>query len=173
MLEKLPPGRVENAAELYDWDDLIQEDRVHRLIYTDPAIFQAEMTNIFGAVWVYLAHESQIARNDDFITTRLGLRPIIVVKENNTGLRMQLRLVAGATGLKRIIREPTVNRPGLALAGFTRYFASRRLQVIGNAESCFLKSLPRDVLPHRRCRRAGISRRSDRSRCRGSKKAPP
>jgi HPr kinase/phosphorylase len=52
-----------------------------------------------------------------------------------------LRLVAGATGLKRIIREPTVNRPGLALAGFTRYFANRRLQVIGNAESSFLKTL--------------------------------
>ena len=39
---------------------LVQEDRIHRLIYTDPAIFQAEMTNIFAAVWVYLGHESQI-----------------------------------------------------------------------------------------------------------------
>ncbi len=54
---------------------------------------------------------------------------------------LELRLVAGASGLKRIIREPTVNRPGLALAGFTRYFASKRLQVIGNAESCFLRTL--------------------------------
>lgn len=55
---------------------------------------------------------------------------------------LELKLVAGAAGLKRIIREPTVNRPGLALAGFTRYFASKRVQVIGNAESHFLKSLP-------------------------------
>src|SRR5262250_527097 len=54
---------------------------------------------------------------------------------------LQLKLVAGASGLKRIIREPTVNRPGLALAGFIRYFASKRVQVIGNAESHFLKSL--------------------------------
>ena len=46
-------ARIE-SADLYDWDELVQEDRVHRLIYTDPAIFQAEMTNIFGAVWVYL-----------------------------------------------------------------------------------------------------------------------
>jgi len=52
-----------------------------------------------------------------------------------------LKLVAGARGLKRIIREPTVNRPGLALAGFTKYFASKRVQVIGSAESTFLKSL--------------------------------
>jgi HPr kinase/phosphorylase len=54
---------------------------------------------------------------------------------------LQLNLVAGATGLKRIIREPTVNRPGLVLSGFTRYFANKRLQVIGNAEAFFLKSL--------------------------------
>ena len=55
-----------------------------------------------------------------------------------------LRLLAGAGGLKRIIREPTVNRPGLALAGFTRYFASKRLQVIGKAESSFLRALTPD-----------------------------
>jgi HPr kinase/phosphorylase len=55
---------------------------------------------------------------------------------------LEMNLVAGAAGLKRVIREPTVNRPGLALAGFTRYFAGRRVQVIGNAESHFLKSLP-------------------------------
>jgi HPr kinase/phosphorylase len=55
---------------------------------------------------------------------------------------LHLKLVAGAGGLKRIIREPTVNRPGLALAGFTRYFANKRLQIIGNAESTFLKTLP-------------------------------
>ncbi len=53
-----------------------------------------------------------------------------------------LKLVAGANGLKRIIREPTVNRPGLVMAGFTRYFANKRVQVIGNAEAYFLKSLP-------------------------------
>ena len=54
---------------------------------------------------------------------------------------LELKLVAGANGLKRIIREPTVNRPGLALAGFTKYFASKRVQIIGSAESTFLKSL--------------------------------
>src|ERR1051325_3432724 len=53
-----------------------------------------------------------------------------------------LKLVAGANGLKRIIREPTVNRPGLLLSGFTRYFANKRVQVVGNAEAYFLKSLP-------------------------------
>jgi HPr kinase/phosphorylase len=54
---------------------------------------------------------------------------------------LELNLVAGASGLKRVIREPTVNRPGLVLSGFTRYFANKRLQVVGNAEAFFLKSL--------------------------------
>jgi len=54
-----------------------------------------------------------------------------------------LELIGGANGLKRVIREPTVNRPGLALAGFARYFASKRIQVLGSAETTFLKSLPK------------------------------
>jgi HPr kinase/phosphorylase len=68
-------------------------------------------------------------------------------KEHASNLEMNL--VAGATGLKRVIREPTVNRPGLILSGFTRYFANKRLQVIGNAEAYFLKSLPPDERTHR------------------------
>jgi HPr kinase/phosphorylase len=70
-------------------------------------------------------------------------RDTITVERFYTGEAhgLELKLVAGASGLKRIIREPTVNRPGLALAGFTRYFAGKRLQVIGNAESWFLKTL--------------------------------
>ena len=40
------------------------------------------------------------------------------------------------------IKEPTINRPGLALAGFFRYFAYKRLQVIGYAELSYLRRLP-------------------------------
>ncbi len=53
-----------------------------------------------------------------------------------------LRLVAGQRGLGRLIREPTVNRPGLMLAGFRKYFAEHRVQVFGNAEMHYLRSLP-------------------------------
>jgi HPr kinase/phosphorylase len=57
---------------------------------------------------------------------------------------LQLRLLSGKNGLKRIIREPTVNRPGLALSGFKRYFAYKRIQVLGNAETFYLRSLSRE-----------------------------
>lgn len=58
------------------------------------------------------------------------------------GAALQMRLISDGGGLNRTIREPTVNRPGLALSGFTRYFAHKRVQAIGHAESYFLQSLP-------------------------------
>jgi HPr kinase/phosphorylase len=58
------------------------------------------------------------------------------------GAALQMRLIADGGSLKRAIREPTVNRPGLALSGFTRYFAHKRVQAIGHAEAYFLQSLP-------------------------------
>lgn len=45
-------------------------------------------------------------------------------------------------GLDRLIEEPAVNRPGLALAGFTTYFAKKRIQVMGNSEISYLETLP-------------------------------
>src|SRR6266516_7752503 len=73
-------------------------------------------------------------------------RDVVTVERFYTehATELEMKLVAGAAGLKRVIREPTVNRPGLALAGFTKYFASKRVQVIGSAESTFLKSLGKE-----------------------------
>jgi len=54
---------------------------------------------------------------------------------------LALKLVNGEEGLERLISEPTINRPGLALAGFYTYFAKRRIQVLGNSEVSYLRSL--------------------------------
>jgi HPr kinase/phosphorylase len=61
-------------------------------------------------------------------------------KEHTESLQIR-RLGGGDESLNRIIREPTVNRPGLALSGFTRYFAYKRVQVMGHAEVYYLRSL--------------------------------
>src|SRR5271156_878129 len=60
---------------------------------------------------------------------------------NEHGAALQMRQLSGEANLKRIIREPTVNRPGLALSGFTQYFAYKRVQVFGNAEVFYLRTL--------------------------------
>lgn len=55
---------------------------------------------------------------------------------------LALEVVGGARHLRKTIHEEAINRPGLALAGFFQYFAHRRIQVLGLAESAYLKSLP-------------------------------
>lgn len=64
-------------------DDLVRADRVHRLVYTDPAIFAAEMTKVFGHTWVYCAHDSEIPEPNDFKTGYLGLRPVIICRDRH------------------------------------------------------------------------------------------
>ena len=59
-------------------------------------------------------------------------QPTVQKFYTDNATQLGLHLLAGAGGLSRVIREPTVNRPGLALAGFRKYFAPRRVQVIGN-----------------------------------------
>ncbi|MBL6764362.1 MAG: HPr(Ser) kinase/phosphatase [Verrucomicrobiae bacterium] len=54
---------------------------------------------------------------------------------------LDLKLIGGGDGMKRIIKEQTVNRPGLVLAGHTKYFAYRRVQAFGNAEASYVKTL--------------------------------
>ena len=55
---------------------------------------------------------------------------------------LALEVECGEAYLDNEIPEEALNRPGLALAGFFRYFARRRMQVFGLAETAYLQSLP-------------------------------
>jgi HPr kinase/phosphorylase len=55
--------------------------------------------------------------------------------------KLQMELVSGEAGLHRLIHEGTINRPALALTGFFKYFANKRVQVLGAAEMTYLKTL--------------------------------
>ena len=57
------------------------------------------------------------------------------------GAKLELELLQGGAGLHRLIKEGTINRPALALTGFFKYFANKRVQVLGAAEMTFLKTL--------------------------------
>jgi HPr kinase/phosphorylase len=73
--------------------------------------------------------------------------PVVTVESffNAHAEKLQLRLDGPRVGFNRKIREPTINRPGLALSGFFSYFAEKRVQVLGAAETTYLKSLSRAV----------------------------
>ena len=55
--------------------------------------------------------------------------------------KLAMELITGQDGLHRLIREGTINRPSLALTGFFKYFANKRIQVLGAAELTYLKTL--------------------------------
>jgi HPr kinase/phosphorylase len=55
--------------------------------------------------------------------------------------KLELELVTGESGLHRLIKEGSINRPSLALTGFFKYFANKRIQVFGAAEMTYLKTL--------------------------------
>jgi len=54
---------------------------------------------------------------------------------------LRMRLIGQDVGFTRKISEPSVNRPGLLLAGFDTYFAYKRVQVFGNSEHSYLEGL--------------------------------
>src|SRR5438094_846753 len=57
---------------------LVESARVHRAVYTDPALFELELDRLFGRAWLVLGHASQVARPGDFFTTRMGRESVIV-----------------------------------------------------------------------------------------------
>src|SRR5437764_458519 len=69
--------------------------------------------------------------------------PVVTVESfyNSHAEKLQMKLEGPRVGFHRKIREPTINRPGLALSGFYTYFAEKRVQVLGAAEHSYLKSL--------------------------------
>src|SRR5436190_5326378 len=77
--------------------------------------------------------------------------PIVTVESfyNSHAEKLQMKLEGPRVGFHRKIREPTINRPGLALSGFYTYFAEKRVQVLGAAEYSYLKSLPPKVSTQR------------------------
>ncbi|MBD3217904.1 MAG: HPr(Ser) kinase/phosphatase [candidate division Zixibacteria bacterium] len=56
----------------------------------------------------------------------------------------ELYLLTEEEGLKKKIPTPAINRPGLAIAGFTLRFANNRAQILGETELAYLNSLSRE-----------------------------
>ena len=59
---------------------LVEADRVHRDCYSDQAVFEAEIENIFHKSWIYVGHETQIPNPGDYWTTHVGLQSVIFVR---------------------------------------------------------------------------------------------
>jgi phenylpropionate dioxygenase-like ring-hydroxylating dioxygenase large terminal subunit len=66
-----------------DYKALVQDDRIHVSLYTDPRIFDDEMERIFTRGWVFVGHASEVPRPGDYVTRRLGREPVIMVRDRD------------------------------------------------------------------------------------------
>ncbi|MGE5345277.1 MAG: HPr(Ser) kinase/phosphatase [Acidithiobacillales bacterium] len=60
-----------------------------------------------------------------------------------------LKLITGQKGLDRPIEWPRVQKPGLAIAGFLDYVKPNRVQILGNSEFSYLRTLSPPVVRER------------------------
>ncbi|HJQ16596.1 MAG TPA: aromatic ring-hydroxylating dioxygenase subunit alpha [Allosphingosinicella sp.] len=61
--------------------------KVHRSLYTDPELFELEIKHIWEGTWVFIAHESQIPKPNDYLTTVIGRQPVIISRGADGKLR--------------------------------------------------------------------------------------
>ena len=57
---------------------------------------------------------------------------------------LDLSLFAGAAGLSHRLYSARIQKPGLALTGYTEHLHPDRLQVLGNTELSYLEKMPRE-----------------------------
>lgn len=65
-----------------------------------------------------------------------------ILDEKEAGL--DLELLAGSGGLTNTVSIPRIQKPGLALAGYTTSLHSDRVQILGSTELSFLQAMPRE-----------------------------
>jgi phenylpropionate dioxygenase-like ring-hydroxylating dioxygenase large terminal subunit len=77
--------RVETVP---NYADLVEEGRVHSSIYTDPAIFEAEMERIFHRTWLCIGHASEIPNPGDYRVVLMGRQSAIMVRGHDKVVRV-------------------------------------------------------------------------------------
>jgi len=87
------PTQVSSSAPI-DVDALIVDSAtdfaVDGAVYTDPALFQLEMERVFERTWVFVAHDSEVAKIGDFKTAYIGLKPVIVSRDKGNKINVLL-----------------------------------------------------------------------------------
>jgi hypothetical protein len=90
------------SSSVIDYKTLVQDDRIHASLYTDPRIFDDEMERIFRRGWVFIGHDSEVPGAGDFVTRRMGTEPVIMVR--GTTARSPCSSTAACTGAPWCVR---------------------------------------------------------------------
>jgi ethylbenzene dioxygenase alpha subunit len=68
----------------------IERGRISPRIFWDDAIYRLELERIFARCWIFVCHESQVAKPGDFLTTTIGEDGVIVSRGNDGAIRVFL-----------------------------------------------------------------------------------
>jgi len=74
-------GPVVNQAPRVDYSRLIQPERVHGTLYTDPAVFADELERIWYGGWVFVGHETEVPEPNDYVRKNIGPQDIIMTRD--------------------------------------------------------------------------------------------
>jgi len=68
----------------HELDSLVTPTRLHKRLFTDPAIFELEMERIWGQAWIFIGHESQVPNPGDFYTTQINHKsPVVMIRDKD------------------------------------------------------------------------------------------
>src|SRR5437762_12910145 len=73
---------------------LVENGTLHGAIFSDPDIYEQELEQIFGRMWLFVGHESQIPRPGDFVRSRMGEEQVIVTRAPNNQVHVLLNSCA-------------------------------------------------------------------------------
>ena len=66
--------------------------KLDRRIFSEPAIYDQEMEQIFGRAWLMIGHESLVPAADDFFHTYMGEDPVILTRDEQGRLHALLNM---------------------------------------------------------------------------------
>ena len=77
------PSEIERLVD-------VENATASRLIFTDENLFRLELQRIFTRTWLYIGHESEIPKNGDYVTRKMGNDPVILVRDDKGRVRVLL-----------------------------------------------------------------------------------
>src|SRR5215510_4435860 len=67
---------------------LVRETEVHRDVYIDDEVFALEMEHLFANTWIYVGHDSQVAKPGDYFGTTIGAQPVLMVRHTDNSVKV-------------------------------------------------------------------------------------
>ncbi len=110
---------------------------LNRSIFVDNAIYQQELEQVFGRCWLFVGHESQVPKPNDFTASYMGEDPVLLTRDSKGKLHAFLNMCRHRGN--RICRADSGNAPSFMCTyhGWTFATDGKLVGVPGYKEAYF------------------------------------